>query len=658
MSCCNEECQNALQNTESKAPQETSTQGVLSNVLFGGAMILYGFALLVDFGWIGLSLDSTLLSAIFILCYLVLGFGILKEAFIGLISREYFNENTLMALASLSAFYIGESAEAVAILVFYRIGESLEERVVAKAKKQIQNLSALKIESARVLREGVQVSIHPKEIQKGDVLVVFAGERIPADGKIIKGEGSVDNSALNGESIPQSVIVGDKVLSGGINLDANLQIEATQNYADSAFSKILRLIEEGNAQKSHSEEFITKFARYYTPIVTLLAFAITLLPTFYFWALGADFMEAFKTWSYRGIIFLVVSCPCALVISIPLTFFASLGKASKMGILIKGSSYLESLYSTGTIVFDKTGTLTKGELVVKEVQVFGEYDKDFVLKNAQILESHSNHPIAKAILNYAIPQNAALNSVQNTQDRIEDFKEYAGGGIRATLNGKAFALGNARFIESLIKREICEEQSAKCQVFLSLENQIIGAFTLEDALKEEAKDALLKLSAKSMDLVMLSGDKQSVAQEVAQSVGISTYYANLLPHQKVAHLKEILQIQKAKGKKVIFVGDGINDAPSLALSDIGIAMGKVGSDVALEGADIVIMDDDLNKIPQTLEIANKTRRILLENIVFALGVKAAIMVLGALGLANLWLALFGDVGVALLALLNAKRTMS
>lgn len=647
MNCCNAEYK-TTQNPESQSTQESLEQ-TPSKALFVGSLVLYAFALLIDLGALGFSLDSTLLTLIFIICYFSLGFGILKEAWGGIIKREYFNENSLMALASLSAFCIGESAEAVAILVFYRIGESLQDCIVEKAKKQIRSLSALKIENARVLRNGEQVCIAPKEIQKGDTLLVLAGERIPADGEIIKGEGNIDNSALNGESIPQSVSIGDNVLSGGINLDGILHIKATQSYVNSAFSKVLQLIEEGNAQKSRGEEFITKFARYYTPIVTLLAFSVALFPTLYFWALGADFMEAFKTWSYRGIIFLVVSCPCALVISIPLTFFASLGKASKMGILIKGSSYLESLYFAKTIVFDKTGTLTKGELALKEIQVYAQYDKDFILRVAQSLESHSNHPIARAILSFAIPQ--------DNQDKLENLKEHAGGGITANINAKRFALGNARFIESQTKQALQEKQSTKCQVFLSLENEVIGSIILEDAIKDEAKEALAKLSARGMRQIMLSGDKQSVAQEVAQNVGINEYYADLLPNEKVAHLKEILNKQKQKEQKVIFVGDGINDAPSLALSDIGIAMGKVGSDVALEGADVVIMDDDLNKIPQALEIADKTRKILWENILFALGAKVAIMVFGVLGIANLWLALFGDVGVALLTLLNAQRTI-
>lgn len=646
MKCYNNEC-------ASKNAQGILEKNLFNQILFIGALILYVFALLADFKIFGISLSATFVTLLFVICYFSLGYGILKEAFYGVIKKEVFNENTLMALASLSAFCIGESAEAVGILVFYRIGESLQDRVVEKTKRQIRSLSALKIENARILRKDKQILIPPKEIQKGDMLIVFAGERIPADGKIIKGSSHIDNSALSGESIPQSVEVGDNVLSGGINLDGILHIQATQSYTNSALSKILQLIEEGSMQKSRSEEFITKFAKFYTPIVTLLAFSIAFLPTLYFWALGEDFVEMLKIWSYRGIIFLVISCPCALVLSIPLTFFVSLGKASQMGILVKGSSYLEALYSAHTIVLDKTGTLTKGELTIKEIQTYVQYNKEFILTNAKKLESHSNHPIAKAIANFKLLQNEPSQNLEE----IENIKEYAGGGIIATIKGERFALGNARFIESLLKQKIQEEQSAKLQVFLSLHNQVIGSIILEDAIKEEAKDSLSKLKEYSMNPIILSGDKCNIVQEVAENVGISEYYAELLPDEKVAHLKRILKAQKAKGKKVIFVGDGINDAPSLALSDIGIAMGKVGSDIALEGADIVILDDNLNRIPQILDIAKNTRRILWENIIFSLGTKVAIMVFGVLGVANLWIALFGDVGVALLALLNAQRAI-
>lgn len=612
-------------------------------VLFGVG--IFGFLVAFASEFELLELAEFLQIFLYLASYFLLGYGILKKAFLGLLRREYFNENSLMAIASLGAFYIGEGAEAVAILLFYRVGEFFENLIVEKSKKQIRSLADLKVESARVLQDGKQVQIAPESIKKDDVLIVFAGERILADGVVKKGDGSVDNSALNGECVPQSVGIGDRVLSGGINLGGVLEIQATQSYVDSTFSKVLKLIEEGNAQKSKSEEFITKFARYYTPIVTLLAFLVALLPPLYFWALGGSFTQELQTWLYRGIIFLVVSCPCALVISIPLTLFAALGRASKEGILIKGSSYLEALNNAGAIVFDKTGTLTKGALTLKEVQIIGDCTQDYALNLAIALELHSNHPIAKAILNAKSSETTIL---------LDSIKESAGGGILASYQGQSLALGNARFITEITGAQIMESKNAKCEIFLSLGEKVLASFVFEDVLKDEAKEAVAELEG--LKKFILSGDRAEVTQAVAQEVGIANYFAPLLPADKVAHLKEVLASNKALGKKVIFVGDGINDAPSLALSDIGIAMGN-GSDVALDGADIVIMHNDLKKIPFILRLAKKTRLILWQNIIFALGVKVAIMILGVFGIANLWIALFGDVGVALLALFNAMRAI-
>ncbi len=622
----------------------------LKNALFFAAILLYFYALATEFEVFALSLEARML--IFVFCYFLVGWNILKDALLGLLHREYFNENSLMSLASLGAFYVGDGAEAVAILLFYRTGEFLENSIVEKSKKQIRSLSALKVENARILRGGQQILIPPKEVSQNDTLIVFAGERILADGIIIQGEGSIDNSALSGESIPQNVRTGDRVFSGGINLSGILHIQATQSYEDSTLNKLLKLIEDGSAQKSESEAFITKFAHYYTPIVTLLAFCVALIPTLYFVSLGGDFLEVLQTWMYRGIIFLVVSCPCALVISIPLTFFASLGNASKEGILIKGSNYLETCNHIGAFVFDKTGTLTKGKLALKQINTLSTISQECALKIAQALESHSNHPIAKAFTE----TKSQKDSVHFTLDSI---RECAGGGILANYHQgemhKKVALGNARFIKEQTNQTVQESKVAKCEIFLGFDDAIVASFILEDALKDEAKESLLQL--KDLELYMLSGDRREVAEEVAREVGITRYFAELLPQDKVAHLKEILKEQHKKGKKVAFVGDGLNDAPALTLSDIAIAMGSAGSDVALDGANIVIMNDDLKKIPRILEIAHKTRRILWQNIVFALGVKVGIMLLGVFGLTNLWIALFGDVGVALLALMNAKRAM-
>lgn len=618
-------------------------------VLLIFSSLLYCVGLLFEFKIFPYPLDKTFLFSIYVFCYFILGYEVLKNAFKGIFKKEFFNENTLMTFASIGAWVIGEGAEAVAILLFYRVGEFLESLVVEKSKKTIQMLASIKVENAKILQNDKVINIDSKKIQKGDILVLLAGDRIPVDGIIIQGEGSIDNSSLSGESIPQNVSVGDNLLSGGINLNGVLHMKATQNYENSAFSKIIKLIEEGSMQKSRSEEFITKFARFYTPIVVLLAMSISLLPPIYFGIIAPNgfienFSEVFYTWLYRGIVFLVVSCPCALVLSIPLTFFASLGKASKEGILIKGSSYLETLFDTKTIIFDKTGTLTKGTLIVKEIQNYTNYDKPWIMSLAKTLESHSNHPIAKAIA-----------KIDGEILEVENLQESAGGGISAIWDGKKVALGNTRFIGNITQQSIKDDSTSKCQVFLALENEIIGSIILEDTIKEEAQEAITLLKNQGYNFHILSGDKESVVKEVAEQIGINDFAANLLPTGKVEFLKKILQ-KKGKGK-VAFVGDGINDAPSLMLCDVGIAMGKTGSDLALEGADIVILNDDLRKIPQSLNIARKTRKILWQNITFSLGVKVAIMILGAFGFANLWMALFGDVGVTLLALLNAIRAI-
>lgn len=643
--CC---CEGACKS--SKTSQAFAFQKLL--LYFG--ILLYLFTLGVDFKILPLTLNF--LEYLYIFCYVILGFGILKEAFLGLIRREFFNENSLMALASLGAWFIGDGAEAVAILFFYRIGEALEGKIVEKSKASIANLASLKIENAKILYNGEISTKDPKDIKEDDIIVLYAGDRIPADGIIIKGESSIDNSALNGESLPKSVKEGDSLLSGGINLDGTLHLKATKSYEDSAFSKIIKLIEEGSSKKSKSEEFITKFARYYTPCVTLLALSIIIFPTLYFGIIHPNsfiegFKESFNTWLYRGIIFLVVSCPCALVVSIPLTFFASLGKASKEGILIKGSSYLESLFYANAIVFDKTGTLTKGELIIEDIITYNDFNKDFILGIAKLLEQNSNHPIAKAINSSHLPY------LEFKQD-LSSIKEIAGNGISALLENKQIALGNARFISKICNINLQEDNHKKAQIFISYDNKLCGSILLSDAIKQEAKEAILKIKKEGIsNLLILSGDKQSVVEEVAKNIGITKYYSDLLPKDKAEKLEAILHKERQRGKKVIFVGDGINDAPSLALCDIGIAMGKMGSDVALEGADIVILNDELNKIPKALSIAKKTRKILWQNIIFALGVKVLIMILGAFGLTNLWVALFGDVGVALLALFNAIRAI-
>lgn len=584
---------------------------------------------------------------IYIISYIILGFAILKETCMGFVSRDFFNENSLMGIASLGAWLLGDGAEAVAIVLFYRIGESLQDSMVARTKDSIKSLQKLKIESIRVLRDTQKIEIPPESVQVGDIVIVLAGERIGVDGIITQGAANLDLSALNGESIPTAAQEGQEVLAGTINLDGVLHIRATNTYADSALSKIIALIEEGSAKKAQSEEFITRFARFYTPAVVGLAALIAFVPPLLALVGGEDARNALHVWGERGLIFLVISCPCALVISIPLSFFVSLGAASSRGILIKGSRFLEALHNVQTLVFDKTGTLSKGELSVSKVQTFGDYDTARLLTLAQSLESHSTHAIAKAILREENAQ--PLLALANVQ-------EIAGGGIAAQYEGRAVLAGNARFLREK-GIALAEEKGTFCNVYLADNGELVGILSLSDSLKDEAKETLQDLRAQHKEIVILSGDSSLVVQDMANALGVKHFYGDLLPKGKVQKLQDLLKPQQGQQKRglVAFVGDGINDAPSLALSDVGIAMGKSGSDIALENADIVILDDNLQKIPFAFAIARKTRQILWQNITFALGAKIAIMLLGAFGIANIWLALFGDVGVALLTLLNAKR---
>ena len=612
--------------------------------------VVYGIALGLDI-WLAPT-EGALAGAIlgiYIISYIVLGFPILKETLKGFIARDLFNENSLMGIASIGAWLLGDGAEAVAIVLFYQVGESLQDSMVARTKDSIKSLQKLKIESIRVLRDDKRIEIPPESVRVGDIVVVLAGERIGVDGIITQGAANLDLSALNGESIPVAAQEGQEVLAGTINLDGVLHIRATNSYADSALSKIIALIEEGSAKKAQSEEFITRFARFYTPAVVGLAALIAFVPPLLALASGADAQNALHVWGERGLIFLVISCPCALVISIPLSFFVSLGAASSRGILIKGSRFLEALHNVQTLVFDKTGTLSKGQLSVSKIQSFGNYDKARLLTLAQSLESHSTHAIAKAILRE-----------ENAQELLAlvDVQEIAGGGIGAQYDGRAVLAGNARFLREK-GIAVVEETGAFCNVYLADNGELVGILSLSDTLKDETKETLRELREQHKEIVILSGDSGLVVQEMANALGVKYFYGDLLPKGKVERLQALLAPQQEQKRKnlVAFVGDGINDAPSLALSDVGIAMGKSGSDIALANADIVILDDNLQKITLAFAIARKTRQILWQNIGFALGAKIVIMLLGAFGIANIWLALFGDVGVALLTLLNAKRAL-
>ncbi|MDE7316402.1 MAG: cadmium-translocating P-type ATPase [Helicobacter sp.] len=586
--------------------------------------------------------------SVYLISYIVLGFSILKATFLGFASRDFFNENSLMGIASIGAWLLGDGAEAVAIVLFYQIGEHLQESMVMRTKDSIKSLQKLKIESIRVLRDEQRIEIPPESVQVGDIVIVLAGERIGIDGIITKGAANLDLSALNGESIPMAVHEGQEVLAGAISLDGALQIRATKPYIDSALSKIIALIETGSAKKAQSEEFITRFARFYTPIVVGLAALIAFVPALLALASGEDARNALQIWGERGLIFLVISCPCALVISIPLSFFVSLGVASSRGILIKGSRFLEALHNVQTLVFDKTGTLSKGELRVSKIQTFGNYDTAQLLTLAQSLESHSTHAIAKAIVRE-----------ENAQPllTLADVQEIAGGGMSAQYEGRTILAGNARFLRER-DVQIGGGESTFCNVYIADNGELVGILSLSDSLKDEAQETVQDLRKQHKKIVILSGDSSLVVQDIANALDVKDFYGDLLPKDKVDRLQDLLEPTRQKRKNLVaFVGDGINDAPSLALSDVGIAMGKSGSDIALENADIVILDDNLQKITFAFAIAHKTRQILWQNITFALGAKIAIMLLGAFGIANIWLALFGDVGVALLTLLNAKSAL-
>ena len=598
--------------------------------------------------------DAEVLELIYLVLYVFIGFKILKNAFVGILKREFFNENSLMAIASLAAFAIGEGAEGVAILLFFRVGEYIEEAIVAKSKKKINALNALKSEKARILENNKEIIKDPKLIKKGDVLLVRAGERILADGVVLAGVANIDTAAINGESLPLSVEVGDNVLSGSINTDGVLQIRTTSAYCDSTFSKIIRLIEEGAAKKSRAEEFITKFARIYTPLVAIVAAFIAFLPPL-FLSIFSDstFVGEFSTWLYRGIIFLVVSCPCALVISIPLTFFAALARASQGGILIKGSSYLEGLFNLNCIAFDKTGTLTSGILRVQEVKPYS-VESSYLLSLAKSIEAGSNHPLA-----------LALREVEcdGLKCEVSKMQEIAGNGVKCEIDGRVAAAGRARFVERFCKipQEFLSGENS--EIFVGIDGKFIGKISFCDSIKKEAESVIRELRKCGIAKVcMLSGDKISVAESVGKQLTISEVYAELSPKDKLEYIeklkaKNVESQGKFNAKSVAFVGDGLNDAPSLIASDVGISLGQKGVDVALESADIVILNDNLNGILEAVKIAKKTRKILWQNIAFALGVKGLIMLGGAFGFVNLWIALFGDVGVAILALLNALRAI-
>lgn len=577
---------------------------------------------------------------VFIAAYLVSGYRVLLNAARGILNKDVFNENFLMSIATIGAFGVGEYPEGVAVMLFYLVGEIFQDYAVDNSRKSIRALLDIRPDTATLITEDGNKVVHPSTIEPGSRILVKPGERIPLDGTVEEGWAYLDTAALTGESVPRRVEVGDAVLSGSINTNGLLQIEVQKSFGESTVSKILELVENASAKKAPTEQFITKFARYYTPVVVFSALALAILPPLFLE--GATFQD----WIYRALIFLVVSCPCALVVSIPLGFFGGIGAASKKGILVKGGNYLEALNQVRTVVFDKTGTLTKGAFTVAEVMPTTG-DRSALLALAALAESHSNHPIATSIREAADKVDAA---------RVSQTEEVAGKGIRATVDGEAVLAGN-RTLLSEAGFEVQEVQSAGTVVHIAKGSTYHGYLIISDEMKPDAKEAIADLKSLGMErIVLLTGDRSSVGTAVGKELGIDEVKTELLPNQKVEEVEKLHSELKDKAK-LAFVGDGINDAPVLARADIGIAMGALGSDAAIEAADIVLMTDEPAKVGTAIRIAKRTKVIVMQNIVLALGIKGLVLILSALGMATMWAAVFADVGVAVLAVLNSMRLL-
>lgn len=578
--------------------------------------------------------------AIFIVAYLIVGWNVVAMAIRNIIKGQVFNEHFLMAIATIGAFAIHAMPEAVAVMLFYVVGELFQDIAVGRSRRSIKSLLEIKPDFANLMTNGVTISVPPENVQVGDTIVVKAGERIPLDGEIIAGTSFLDTSALTGESIPRKVQEKDSVLSGMINQNGVLTIRVTKPFSESTISKILEMVENATSNKAQTEKFITTFAKYYTPVVVFGALIIAIAPPILFSG------QTFSDWIYRALVVLVVSCPCALVISIPLGYFGGIGNASRKGILVKGSNYLDALTQVKTVVFDKTGTLTKGEFKVSEVVTSNGYTSEELLEYAALAEINSNHPVAKSITE-AFKKNIEIK-------RIGEVEEISGHGIKAFIDGKIVLAGNDKLLhKEQIAHPICNVEGTV--VHVAIDNVYGGYIVISDKLKDDAIDAIKNLKAKNIQTVMLTGDNQFAAATFARKLGIDKYFSELLPQDKVQHIENL--INQSKGGKVVFVGDGINDAPVIARADIGIAMGALGSDAAIETADIVLMTDSPSKVATAIEVAYRTRNIVWQNILFAMGVKLAFIILGIFGIATMWEAVFGDMGVALIAVFNAIRIL-
>lgn len=599
--------------------------------------ILFVLALVIPFSneWIN--------NGLFIISYLVVGCEILKKAVRNIFRGKVFDENFLMAVATIGAFAIGEFPEAVAVMLFYQVGELFQSYAVDKSRKSIASLMDIRPDYANIEKDGKVEKVDPDEVKIGDIIIVKTGEKIPLDGVVVEGTSSLDTMALTGESVPRVVKTEDEVLSGCINKDGLLKIRVTKEFGESTVSKILNLVENASSKKSKSENFITKFAKYYTPTVVIIAVLLAFIPPI----ILKDF-NTFSVWLYRALSFLVVSCPCALVISIPLSFFGGIGGASKMGILIKGSNYLEALANTETVVFDKTGTLTEGIFEVQDIYAEG-IEKDELLRIVAHAENYSNHPIAKSV-------KKAYNK-EIDEKIIKNPQELSGKGIWAKIDEKDILVGNEKLmLEEKIDFKKCDEVGTI--LYVAIDKKYVGYVLIADKIKQDSPKTIRELKAMNIkETVMLTGDKKEVGEYVAKKLNMDKVYTELLPDGKVEKVEELLKQKSEKGK-LVFVGDGINDAPVLTISDIGVAMGGLGSDAAIEAADIVIMTDETSKISKAINLSKKTMRIVHENIIFAIFVKIAVLVLTAFGASTMWEAVFADVGVSVIAIINALRMLN
>lgn len=579
-------------------------------------------------------------TILFVLAYLLVGFEVLKKAFCNLLKGHVFDENFLMSVATLGAFGIGELEEAVAVMLFYQVGEFFQSYAVDKSRKSVAALMDIRPDYANVYRNGEIIKVNPDDVNIGEMILVKPGEKVPLDCTVVAGDGMLNTLALTGEATPRHVGENDSVLSGSISIDGTLKLKVDKEFGESTVSKILELVENASSRKSKSENFISKFARYYTPIVVGIAVLLAFVPPLF---LG---WNTFSTWIYRALSFLVVSCPCALVISIPLSFFAGIGASAKRGILIKGSNYLEALSKTKMIVCDKTGTLTEGVFQVQEVDAIGYSDAE-LLKFAAYAEYYSNHPISLSLRNaYGKDIDEAL---------ITKNKEFSGKGVESIVDGKKVLVGNEKLMTEK-KISITKNEKMGTIVYVAIDGKFVGSIVIADKIKEDAYVAMKRFRDYSIDVVMLTGDRENISQSVANELGITRYHSELLPQQKVELTQKYMN-EKEADEKLVFIGDGINDAPVLAYADIGCSMGGLGSDAAIEAADVVIMTDQPSLVADAISISRKTMRIVTENIVFAIAVKVLVLLLSAIGVASMWAAVFADVGVSVIAILNALRIL-